>query len=192
MRTFWTALFLLFTLAGNAQLKPEFGSSLSIGASGYAPSLRLYQMGASPQVGFFVDIPVQSWAKVRLGAAFTLTQQRRPHFTNDFAYLGLPISILIPAGPIGEKELIRPIFMTRLHPAWLLNGDGSNSPTALVADYRAAWGAGLGIELKGEKRSYEILLTGSLASPLNANYEEGGTIEPLLGTRVALEWNFKL
>ncbi|MEM6346927.1 MAG: hypothetical protein AAF927_23770 [Bacteroidota bacterium] len=194
-RVFWTALFLCFTLAGNAQLKPEFGGSLSIGATGYAPSFRLFQLGPSPQLGFFVDLPVQAWVRFRLGAAFTLTQQRRPHFSHNFAYLGLPFSVLIPAKPIGKKAIVRPLFMTRIHPAWLLSGDqyyGSTQPTALVASNRLAWGAGIGVELKAAKRTYEILLTASLASSLNDNYEDGGTIEPLLGTRVALEWNFKL
>ncbi|MFK7926162.1 MAG: hypothetical protein AB8H47_29710 [Bacteroidia bacterium] len=195
MKSFLTASLLFFSLAGNAQLNLEWGTSISVGGSGYAPSLRVYQMGLSPQVGMFVEVPMLKWADLRLGAAFTLTQQKRPHFTNNFAYLGLPISMIVSGDLIGKEQGLKPIFMGRFHPAWLLGGPpsySSTSPTSLVADYRGLWGAGLGFQIIGQKRQHEILFTASLSNPLNANYEASGTIEPLLGTRLALEWNLKL
>lgn len=195
MKSFLTTCLLFFTLVGNAQLNLEWGTSISIGGTGYAPSLRVYQMGFSPQVGMYVEVPMLQWAKLRVGGAFTITQQNRPHFKNNFAYLGIPISMIINGDLIGEKQRFRPVFMTRFHPGWQL-GDppkyGNSNPKSLTTDYRGLWGAGLGLRFKDSKRQHEILITGSLSSPLNANYEEGGNIEALLGTRLSLEWNLNL
>lgn len=195
MKSFLTVCLLFFSLVGNAQLNLEWGTSISVGGTGYAPSLRVYQMGFSPQVGLFVEVPMLKWASLRVGGVFTITQQSRPHFTNNFAYLGIPISLIVEGDLIGKKQGLKPVFMTRFHPAWQLDGPpnyGTISPKALTADYRRLWGAGLGFQIARPKRQHEILLIASLSNPLNANYEDGGKIEPLLGTRIALEWNLKL
>lgn len=195
MRVILTALLLFFALVGNAQLNLEWGTSLSVGATGYAPSFRVYQMGFSPQVGLFVEAPIFEWISIRAGGAFTLTEQKRPHLRNNFAYFGLPISMIIDGGYIGQKQALKPVFMTRFHPAWQLDGPpgyGGIGPKALTSDYRGLWGAGLGFLIEGGKRKQELLLTASLSNPLNANYQDGSNIEALLGTRIALEWNLKL
>ncbi|MEL6844972.1 MAG: hypothetical protein AAFP02_17330 [Bacteroidota bacterium] len=191
MKQFLLVVILLGTLSGNAQIRFSFGSSVATGLSSYAPTLSFVSPGQSSEVGFFGEYAWQEWYYIRIGLSFSAPQLQRPHFSRRFAYLGVPISVgLTPRG----QDAIGPLFQTRYQAAFHLGGSDAFAPgpKSLVAPIRHQWGLGAGLLIPSNIGAQEIVVMLSLNSPLNDNYEDGGSILPLLGTILHLEWNYKL